>query len=69
MTERDAPMSPRRMLWPVIVCALCALLWPAMVTFDVGDPPSPHQFPHNQAQDSFGRGFHDVDARRRELGL
>jgi S-DNA-T family DNA segregation ATPase FtsK/SpoIIIE len=36
------------MLWPVAACALCALLWPAMVTFDIGDPPSPHQFPHNQ---------------------
>jgi len=32
----------------VSFCALsgCLLLWPAIVTFDVGDWPSPNQFPH-----------------------
>ena len=26
---------------------LCVFLWPALLTFDAGDWPSPNQYPHN----------------------
>lgn len=32
---------------PVIGLVVCAILWPAMLTFDVGDWPSRDQYPHH----------------------
>jgi len=44
---RESPKNtPRSILLPFGVLALCAIVWPAMVTFDPGDWPSPDQFPH-----------------------
>ncbi len=37
----------RRLAMPLIGLAICAVLWPAMLTFHPGDWPSPHQYPHN----------------------
>jgi S-DNA-T family DNA segregation ATPase FtsK/SpoIIIE len=39
--------SPRALLSPVTALIVCAILWPAVLTFDPGDWPSPHQYPHN----------------------
>lgn len=39
--------APRSLLFPLAGLVVCLLLWPAMVTFDGGDWPSPHQYPHN----------------------
>jgi S-DNA-T family DNA segregation ATPase FtsK/SpoIIIE len=40
-------MTPRSMGLSLGLLALGAILWPALLTFDPGDWPSPHQFPHN----------------------
>ncbi|MFQ5414479.1 MAG: DNA translocase FtsK 4TM domain-containing protein [Phycisphaerae bacterium] len=39
--------NPRRLLVPLVGLALCAFVWPALVTLDFGDWPSPHQYPPN----------------------
>jgi S-DNA-T family DNA segregation ATPase FtsK/SpoIIIE len=39
--------SSRSTLASMGTLALCLFLWPAMVTFDIGDWPSPNQYPHN----------------------
>ena len=44
---QQAPRTPRSLLVPVAALVACALLWPALITFDPGDWPSPNQFPHN----------------------
>jgi len=40
--------APRRVVWPLLFLALCLFGWAAVLTFDLGDWPSPHQYPHNQ---------------------
>jgi len=42
------PRSRLQILSPILAVAVCAFLWSALLTFDVGDWPSPHQFPHNE---------------------
>jgi S-DNA-T family DNA segregation ATPase FtsK/SpoIIIE len=42
-----SPPQHHRLLLPLLGAVTCALLWPAMITFDAGDWPSPHQYPHN----------------------
>ncbi len=39
--------SPRSVVWSFCMLACCVFLWPALLTFDVGDWPSASQFPHN----------------------
>ncbi len=34
-------------LWPIGALVVCVFLWPAALTFDPGDWPSPHQFPNH----------------------
>ncbi len=41
------PAAPRSLLLPIGVLAVCLFLWSAALTFDVGDWPSPEQYPHN----------------------
>ena len=43
-TDRPPPRFPWK---PFGVLVVCAILWPAVVTFDAGDWPSPHQYPPN----------------------
>ncbi|HUU82741.1 MAG TPA: DNA translocase FtsK 4TM domain-containing protein [Phycisphaerae bacterium] len=48
--SRDAEQTgpqPRRLVGPVFALAACALVWGSLLTFDAGDWPSPHQYPHN----------------------
>ncbi|HNQ23120.1 MAG TPA: DNA translocase FtsK [Phycisphaerae bacterium] len=47
MSASTQTTSHGRVLWPVLTVGACALLWPALLTFDIGDWPSPHQFPLN----------------------
>lgn len=47
MRGRSQQQSPRSMLPPIAWLALSLFLWPALLTFDAGDWPSPNQFPHN----------------------
>ncbi len=47
MAHNDQPAHPRSILLPVAVLALTVFLWPALVTFNAGDWPSPNQAPHN----------------------
>jgi S-DNA-T family DNA segregation ATPase FtsK/SpoIIIE len=47
MTQAKQASPPRRILLPLLAVAFCAFLWPAVVTFDAGDWPSPNQYPHN----------------------
>ncbi|UCE62193.1 MAG: DNA translocase FtsK 4TM domain-containing protein [Phycisphaerales bacterium] len=47
MTHEEKPTHPRSLLWPICALVLCVFLWPAMLTFDAGDWPSPNQFPHH----------------------
>jgi DNA segregation ATPase FtsK/SpoIIIE, S-DNA-T family len=44
--ERVQP-RPREFLIPIATLVVCLILWPAMLTFNAGDWPSPNQFPHN----------------------
>ncbi len=39
--------APRSLVVPFFGLVGCMLLWPALVTFNPGDWPSPHQYPHN----------------------
>ncbi|MFQ5589965.1 MAG: DNA translocase FtsK 4TM domain-containing protein [Phycisphaerae bacterium] len=41
------PSRARAFLLPICALATAAFLWPAVLTFDPGDWPSPNQFPHN----------------------
>lgn len=45
MAKAEEQTLPGRVLWPLLALVGCALLWPALVTFDAGDWPSPHQYP------------------------
>jgi DNA segregation ATPase FtsK/SpoIIIE, S-DNA-T family len=47
MARKESEVSPRSMLGPICWLVVCALLWPALLTFNSGDWPSPHQFPQN----------------------
>ncbi len=48
MKSEANPTPPRTLLAPIGAIAGCAFLWVALLTFHVGDWPSPNQFPHNQ---------------------
>lgn len=45
-TNEPAPAA-RSLVGPFLAVVGCAVLWPALLTFDAGDWPSPHQFPNN----------------------
>ena len=47
MTTQDRRREPREILGPLAALTVCVFLWSAVLTFDVGDWPSPNQFPHN----------------------
>ena len=47
MTRGINQVGPRSLLAPIAALASCAFLWVALLTFNVGDWPSPDQFPHN----------------------
>jgi S-DNA-T family DNA segregation ATPase FtsK/SpoIIIE len=47
MGTKDANRSPRVKVWSLVGLATCLFLWAAMLTFNAGDWPSAHQFPHN----------------------
>ncbi len=47
MSDNDDTRTPRTLLVPILALVACVFLWPAMVTFNPGDWPSPYQFPHN----------------------
>ncbi len=47
MAGNAANRASRSMLASICAVAVCAFLWPAVVTFDTGDWPSPNQYPHN----------------------
>ncbi len=42
------PIRERSLIRPVFATAFAFFMWACLATFDVGDWPSPHQFPHNQ---------------------
>ena len=46
MAKTEQQIMPGRVLGPLLALVACALLWPALITFDAGDWPSPHQYPH-----------------------
>ena len=43
----QAEARPRRYFGSLCGLAVCVFLWASLLTFDVGDWPSPHQYPHN----------------------
>jgi hypothetical protein len=47
MANQVRHAAPRTVFPPFCALVVCAILWPALVTFDPGDWPSPHQYPHN----------------------
>ncbi|MCC7291726.1 MAG: DNA translocase FtsK [Phycisphaerales bacterium] len=47
MSDPHASDRPRRLMPAFAALVFCVLLWPALLTFDVGDWPSPHQYPHH----------------------
>ncbi len=47
MSDGGSKPSSLQSLWRVVAIAMLLFLWPALVTFDAGDWPSPHQYPHN----------------------
>ena len=47
MWNNSQPAAPRSLLFPIGVLATCLFLWPALITFDAGDWPSPEQYPNN----------------------
>ncbi|MEK6677738.1 MAG: DNA translocase FtsK 4TM domain-containing protein [Planctomycetota bacterium] len=47
MSKGQGRPTPRSVFLPFAGLAMCAILWPAMVTFDPGDWPSPNQYPNN----------------------
>ncbi len=49
MPDEDAhPRTRLQLLGAILAVACCVFLWSSLLTFDAGDWPSPHQFPHNQ---------------------
>ena len=48
-TDTEAAPAPRsgRVIWPVLVLAICVVTWGSLLSFDAGDWPSPNQYPHN----------------------
>ena len=47
MPTRLNQQRPRRLLWPILLNLACLFAWASLVTFDVGDWPSPHRYPHH----------------------
>ncbi len=47
MSRSSQETAPRRVLWPISAVAACLFFWAALLTFNAGDWPSPHRFPHN----------------------
>ncbi len=47
MTRETDRATTRSLAIPLIALAGCVFLWPAILTFDAGDWPSPNQYPHN----------------------
>ncbi|MCK4659773.1 MAG: DNA translocase FtsK [Phycisphaerae bacterium] len=48
MSKRRQPQQrPRRLLWPIFFGLACLFVWASLLTFDVGDWPNPHQYPHH----------------------
>ena len=47
MARDEQETRPPSLLMPIVMLALAVFLWPALVTFDPGDWPSVHQYPHN----------------------
>ena len=47
MSGKESERHSGSMLLSTIGLAVCAFLWGALFTFDPGDWPSPHQYPHN----------------------
>ena len=44
----QAPAPPSgRVIWPVLLLAICVVTWGSLLSFDAGDWPSPNQYPHN----------------------
>jgi len=46
MPQENDDLPRRSTLITIAALAFCVLLWPAMLTFDAGDWPSPNQYPH-----------------------
>ena len=54
--ESVSALRERRIIRPICALAVCLLVWGSLLTFDVGDWPSPHQYPHNDpATNACGR--------------
>ena len=47
MADIARSRSFRTRLGSIVALALCVFLWPAVLTFDVGDWPSPHRYPNH----------------------
>jgi S-DNA-T family DNA segregation ATPase FtsK/SpoIIIE len=47
MAKKEPNNRARSLFWSFMALALCVFIWPALLTFDPGDWPSPNQFPHN----------------------
>jgi len=47
MKDETSRTNPRPMLWFLCALAFAVFLWPALLTFDAGDWPSPNQYPHH----------------------
>ena len=47
MSKRKSQQRPRRLHWPILLGLACVFVWASLLTFSVGDWPSPHQYPHN----------------------
>ena len=47
MARNHERSRPRSLLPLIASLAVCLFMWPALLTFDVGDWPSPNQYPHN----------------------
>ncbi|MEE9297043.1 MAG: DNA translocase FtsK 4TM domain-containing protein [Phycisphaerae bacterium] len=38
----------RPLMWPIFLLAVCLSMWVSQLTFDAGDWPSTHRYPHNR---------------------
>jgi len=47
MSRTSESQASRRLLGPIAVLFACLFFWAALLTFDIGDWPSPHFYPHN----------------------
>ena len=47
MSKRQSQQRRRRLHWPILLGLACLFVWASLLTFSVGDWPSPHQYPHN----------------------